>query len=140
MVHAKGINMIHLLKFIVTFLSALFEEYGFLIIESKNSGNRFLGASILMVSSEVEIFLAIERDEMTIRVRSLYDKRKNNWYSIEIILALLGHKDCYGVLDDRNSSLIQNELSEIIHRFSKSKIAETLRLLDGIEKERSKRM
>jgi len=132
--------MIQLLKFIVAFLPALFDEYGFLIKESKNSGNRFSGASILMVSSEVEIFLAIERDEITAFFRSMFDKRKSNWYSIEIILALLGHKDCSGVLDDYNSSLIRDELPQIINRFHKSEIEETLRLLDGTEKERSKQM
>lgn len=139
MVHEEKIKMTQLLQFIVTFLPSLFDEYGFYIKESKNSGNRFSGSSILIASSEVEIFLAIERDEMTSYFRSLFDKRKSNWYSSEVILALLGHIECRGVLDENNSSLIRDEMSEILKRFHKNEIRETLRLLDGIEKERSKR-
>ena len=128
--------MTQLLKFIVTFLSALFDDYGFWIKESKNTGNRFSGASILMASDDVEIFLSIERDEITAYFRSICDKRKNNWYSTEVVLALLGHGDCLGVLDDRNSSLVEKELPNIIKRFQKSEVEETVKLLDKIEKER----
>ena len=84
------IIMTKLLEFIITFLSTLFDDYGFLIRESKNTGNRFSGASILMASDEMEIFLAIERDEITAYFRSRFDKRKNNWYSTEVVLE--GHE------------------------------------------------
>lgn len=131
--------MIVLLKFIVRFLSDLFEKYGFAIISSKNSGCRFSGASILMASSEMEIFLAVERDEITVQFRSVFDKRKNNWYSAEIVLALFEYKNCLGVLDDRAGSYIKEELSAIVARFQKSEVEKTLRLLDEIEKERSSR-
>lgn len=134
----KVMVMMQLLKFIITFLSALFDDYGFLIKESKNTGSRFSGASILMASDEMEIFLAIERDEITAYFRSRFDKRKNNWYSTEVVLALLGHRDCLGVLDDRNSSLVKKELPGIIKRFQKPEAEKTLKFLDNIEKERSK--
>jgi len=139
-VHAEEVNMIQLLKFIITYFQPLFEEYLFMIKDSENAGNRFSGASILMVSNEMEIFLAIERDEITADFRSIFDNRKSSWYSIDIILALLGYKGFSGVLDDRSSSLIRDELPEIIDRFGASKVEETLRLLDKLEKERSKRM
>lgn len=126
--------MTQLLKFIITFLSALFDEYGFFIKESKNSGNRFTGASVLISSDEVEIFLAIEREEITAYFRSLFDKRKNNWYSLDTVLSFLGYANASGVIDKRNSNLIRDELSRIINRFSKSEFEKTLVMLDGIEK------
>lgn len=139
-VYAKEIIMIKLLQFIVRFLSSLFDEYGFSITASNNSGNRFAGASILMASSEMEIFLAIERDEITAQFRSVYDKRKNNWYSAEIVLDLIGRKSCLGVLDDRIGSYIQSDLPAMISRFRKTEVEQTLKILDEIEKERAKRM
>lgn len=131
--------MVQLLKYIVTYLSSIFDDYGFLIKNSTNSGNRFSGASILMASSEIEIFLAIERDEITMSFRSLFDKKKNNWYSSEVILALFGHTECCGIMNDYRSLLIKDEFSEIVNRFRKSEVEETLRLLNGIEKEMSRR-
>ena len=132
--------MIQLLKFIVTYLASLFDEYNFQIKEANNAGNRFSGASILMASDEVEIFLAIERDEITADFHSVFDKRKRNWYSVDIIFNLLGYKNVSGVLDDRSSPLLRDELKKIIDRFHKSEIEETLKLMDRIKKERSKRM
>lgn len=130
--------MTKLLQFILTFLSDLLDQYGFLITSSSNSGNAFSGASIIMASTEIEIFLAIERDEITAQFRSVYDKRKNNWYSAEIVLALVGHKKCLGVLDDRTGSHLKSELPAIIDYFQKSNIERTLKRLDEIEKERPK--
>jgi hypothetical protein len=140
MVHAKEIIMIKLLQFIVMFLSSLFEEHGFSITASNNSGNRFAGASILMASSEMEIFLAIERDEITAQFRSVFDKRKSNWYSVEIVLALVGRENCLGVIDDRIGSYIQSDLPAIISRFGKIEVEQTLKILDEIEKKRFKSM
>ncbi|MDZ4183827.1 MAG: hypothetical protein U1D97_02470 [Desulfuromonadales bacterium] len=132
--------MIQLLKFIVSYLSALFDEYGFQLKASENSGNRFSGASILMASRDLEIFLAIERDEITADFRSVFDKRERNWYSIDIILSFLGHRCLSGVLDDQNASLMRDGLPEIIDCFRESNVERTLKLLDGLEKERSKGM
>jgi hypothetical protein len=132
--------MIKLLEFVVTYLFRLFDEYGFLIKESGNSGNRFSGASILIVSSELEIFLAIERDEVTADFRSVFDSRKNNWYSVDVVLALLGYRGCRGVLDDKNSILLQKEIPQLIHRFHESEINNTLQELAFLEKERSDNM
>lgn len=126
--------MIQLLKFIVSFLSVLFDEYGFLIKESKNSGNRFSGASILLTSSDVEIFLAIERDEITACFRSMFDKQKSNWYSAEVVLSLLGYQDCLGIMNNHNSLLLRNKIPEVMRRFSESEFEKTLRQLDEIEK------
>jgi len=138
-VYAEDVNMIHLRKFITTYLQALLDEYGFSIKTCEDSGNRFHGASIHMVSSEMEIFLAIERDEITAEFRSVFDKRKSKWYSGDIILTFIGHGGFSGVLDDRSASLIRDHLPEIINCFQKSKIEKTLKLLDEIKKERSKR-
>ncbi|MBU1426200.1 MAG: hypothetical protein KKH12_13555 [Gammaproteobacteria bacterium] len=130
--------MTQLLKYIVKFLSALFDDYGFYIKESSNSGNRFSGASILLASGDVEIFLAIERDEITAYFRSTHDLRKNNWYSSEIILSFLGHRAPCGVLDESTSTLIRNEIPRIVGCLRKSEAESTLVHLDEIEKHRSK--
>lgn len=122
MVHAKILIMNKILKFILKYLSSLFDEYGFSIMKSNNSGNRFSGASILLASDEIEIFIAVERDEITAQFRSVFDKRKNNWYSAEVVLALFDYKNCNGVLDDRVGSFIKDELSVIINRFRKAEM------------------
>lgn len=143
MVHAEKITMIKLLKFIVSFFSILFDEYKFSIKESKNSGNRFAGASILLTSNEVEIFLAIEKDEIVVYFRSVFDERKNSWdswYSSDLILTFLGHKDCLGVIDDRHSVLLRDRMNGILKHFSKNEYKKTLSCLDEIRKERSKAM
>ena len=127
-----------LLQFIITFFSDLLDQHGFWITSSSNSGNVFSGASIVMASSEMEIFLAIERDEITAQFRSVFDKRKNNWYSAEIVLALVGHDNCLGVLDDGIGTYLKNDLPAIIDRFQKSNVERTLKRLDEIEKERTK--
>jgi hypothetical protein len=130
--------MTKLLQFIISFFSDLLDRYGFWISSSSNSGNAFSGASIVMASSEMEIFLAIERDEITAQFRSVFDTRKNNWYSAEIVLALVGHENCLGVLDDCIGNYLKNELPAIIDRFQKSNVERTLKRLDEIEKERTK--
>jgi hypothetical protein len=130
--------MTKLLQFIMTFLSDLLDQYGFRITSSSNSGNIFSGASIVMASSEMVLFLAIERDEITAQFRSVFDTRKNNWYSAEIVLALVGHENCLGVLDDRIGNYLKNDLPAIINRFQKSNVEQTLKKLDEIEKERTK--
>lgn len=126
--------MIQLLRFIITFLPELFEKYGFFIKNSNNSGNRFAGASILMASGEVEIFLAIERDEITASFRSLFDEKNNNWFSTDMVLAALGHKGFSGVVDDRTASLLRDELPVLMNRFQKADFKETVRLLSEIKK------
>ncbi len=131
-------SMNKLFQFIINFLSALFDEYGFIITSSKNSGNDFHGASIIMSSSDLEIFLAIERDEITAQFRSLYDNRKNNWYSAEIVLTLLGNKGCIGVLDIRMANLLKIELPAIIDNFQKTEVERTIKCLEEIEKNRGK--
>jgi len=122
--------MTKLLQFIMTFLSDLLDQYGFRITSSSNSGNIFSGASIVMASSEMVLFLAIERDEITAQFRSVFDTRKNNWYSAEIVLALVGHENCLGVLDDRIGNYLKNDLPAIINRFQKSNVEQTLKKLD----------
>lgn len=136
-VHEEKIDMSQLLRFVVTFFSVLFDEHGFLIKGSNNAGNRFSGASILLGSNEVEIFIAIERDEITAHFRSLYDKRKNNWYSSEIILAHLGYAEEHGVLNETNASLIRDQLPEILNCFHEAEVGRTLKNLDDIEKRKS---
>lgn len=84
------------------------------MVESKNTGNRFSGASIRLASDEMEIFLAIERDEITVDVRSLFDKRKKYWYSIDTIFSILGHSEYKGVLDKNNAPILRDELSKLI--------------------------
>ena len=130
--------MTQLLKYIISYFSILFDEYGFLIKESNNTGNKFSGASILLTSSELEIFLAIERDEITAFFRSVFDKRKNNWYSTDVILNFLGNKNSLGILNDTNSNMLRDGLPELVQRFHKNKIEETLELLDKIEKKKSR--
>jgi hypothetical protein len=136
---AEKIKMTKLRDFIDKYLSSLLDEYDFLLKESKNSDNSFYGESVLVASSEVEIFIAIERDEITADFRSLFDKRKNNWYSSDVIFALLGHTACLAVLNHNNATLLRDKLPEILTLFRESKIKETLKLLDEIEDERSRR-
>ena len=132
--------MTKLLQFTIKFLSALFDEYGFSIASSENSGNDFAGASMVIASSEMEIFLAIERQEITAQFRSAFDKKKSNWYSAGTVLDLVGHKDCPGLLDDRTGSYIKDALPVIVSLFKQAEIERTLERLDEIERERSKRM
>lgn len=127
-----------LLEFAVKYLYTLFDEYKFVIKESKNTGNRFSGSSIIIASNDIEIFLAIERDEITILFRSLFDIKNNNWYSIEVVMDFLGHKNCLGVMSDYNSSLLKDELKQIVLCFGEKQYVETLRKLDEIERKKAK--
>lgn len=127
--------MIQIFSFIVAFLPDLFEKYGFVICSSANSGNRFGGASIVMASGDVEVFLSIERDEITLSFRSLFDEKKN-WFSTETVLALLGHKGYSGVINDQSAVLLRDELPKIMKRFDKAEAGETVRLLCEIKKTR----
>lgn len=138
MVYAEEVNMIRLFSFIIAFLPDIFEKYGFSIKNFHDSGNRFAGASIYMTSDEMEIFLAIERDEITISFRSLFDKKKNNWFSAEVVLAFLGHKGCSGVMGDQNSSLLRDEFKKLVTQFRKEQALETVEMLSKIKKNRSR--
>jgi len=127
--------MTKLLELITKYMSILFDKYGFYIRESKNSGNEFSGASILLSSDEMEIFLSIERGEVTAYIRSLYDKKKDNWYSLDVVLALVGNSGSSGIIKEDNAFLFQKKLPDIIEKFSRSRFSETLNRLDTIENE-----
>ena len=131
--------MIQLLTFIVSVFATLFEKHQFYIKQSSNSGNRFHGSSILLSSADVEVFTAIERDEITVCFRSTHDRRQSNWYSAELILSLLGHPDCPGVMNEQNSGLLRDALPEILHRFRTDAVGETLSRLDEIKRRRNRK-
>lgn len=126
--------MVTLLKFLIAHFSQLFDDYGFAITQSENSGNRFHGASILLRSKTLEIFFAFERDQFSAEFRSVEDKRKGSWYSVATILAYLGHKNCLGIFDKDTLRATKQALPQIVTLFEDDEIENILSSLDQIER------
>ena len=88
----------------------------------------------------MELQLSIERDEITLYFRSLYDKRKRNWYQFSLISKLLGREAVVGIMDESNSAFFADNMDEIMKRFRKEFAVTTIKQLDELKAERSKRM
>lgn len=120
--------MIRLLQLLIDFLSPLFDEYGFYIKSSNNDGSSFRGASILLASKDMELFLAIERDEITLQFRSAYDKKKN-WLSLSALLRYVGEDVSIDVLEENVLHLLRMKLPEIIGLLSEENAEKTIKAL-----------
>lgn len=132
--------MIALLTFLIRFCPQLLEKPGFKFRDSEVGRNPIEGSYILLESDDVQIYICNERDEITWRIRSLDDRRNNNWFSFDLVSTLLGHRVATGVMDAANSEWLSKHQDKIITRFKKEQVAATLETLNELKAQRTKRI
>ena len=127
--------MTKLLKFLIKYLHAAFDDFGFTISASQNSGKLSSGASVTLVSPELELFVSIDNDEIIASFRSLLVAQQSNCYSLAAVFELLGHIDEPGMFEGHDARILRKELPRIINCFSAIEYAETIKRLDIITAE-----
>src|SRR3954468_20839651 len=105
--------MIDLLTFLVRYCVTLFEKPGFKFKDSEVGGNAAEGSYLLLESVDVQIYIANEGEQITWEMRSVYDGRKRNWFSFDLVARLLGYEPETGVMNSSNSELLSGNLKEI---------------------------
>lgn len=129
-----------ILEFLVRFCLPLFEKYGFVFKDSSVGQNVAAGASILLDSKDVQIYISYERDELTWEMRSLYDSNNKNWFSIDLISKLLGRTTDTGLMDPANCDFLSRNIDDIMIRFQEDRASDTINSLRKLKSERARRM
>jgi hypothetical protein len=130
--------MIALLSFLIRYCPQLFERPGFRFKDSGVGRNPSEGSYILVESDDVQIYICNERDEITWQIRSMYDSRKKNWFSFDLVARLLNHEVATGIMGAVNSDLLSKNLERILLRFRKEDATTTLAQLNELKAERAK--
>jgi len=128
-------NLLILLKFLVNNCAPLFESHKFTITYTEVGPTHVSGASVILESEDVQIFLSIEKEEITLQIRSLQEAKKN-WHGFQQISLLLGHQTSTGLLNNEsNAVFLAKSWDEIVRRFDKEHLAETLETLNKLKSE-----
>jgi hypothetical protein len=131
--------MKQLLDFLARFCIPLFEKHKFRFKDSGTGQSVVAGAWILLDSGDVQLHLSYERGEFIMSLRSLYDPNKKNWFSIDLILQLLGRKPETGLMDETNSNFWGENTDQILAKFREEKSQTTIAKLNCLKAERVKR-
>jgi hypothetical protein len=129
--------MLSLLEFLFRRCSRLFEPYSYRIKDSKVGRNPAEGSWILLESKDAEIFVSSERGEITWEMCSLYDSSKKNWFSFDLISALLGRRVTSGIMDKNNSEFLSRNIDSVVRLFVKDKAPKTIAELNELKKART---
>lgn len=132
--------MKQVLQFLIRCCLPLFERHGFRFQDSGVGRNVAAGAWILIQSADVQLHLVCERNELVLQFRSVYDTKKKNWFSIDLISELLGRNARTGLMDDENCSFLAENVDQILAEFRKDKAAVTIARLNHLKERRTKRM
>ena len=133
--------MIDILKFILTFCYKIFEDYQFKFVDSSIDDSLSRGAWLLLESEDVQLFFSKENGEMLLEMASKYDDRQDKWYFFNLIRNLITKESSDNeIMDYDNGKFIENNIDAILSLFKKENVNKTLKALNKLEKERSKRL
>ena len=118
----------------------LLESSDFKVVRSESGRSGFEGASILMESNDVEIFVASEREQIAGWIRSKYDPNPQNWFSIDLISNLFARPAETGVMDEGNLQFLRSHMGQVIDRFRQTSVRQTLEQLNALKRARAKRL
>lgn len=129
--------MDELLIFIMKFCSDLYYKFGFKFIDSDfYEGDNSM---IVLGREDMKLMFIKERDKLFLQFCSKFNKKKEDWYSLDLVRQLITNEQKYfSLLDESNGNFIKNNLEKILALFSKKEIDDTLTKLKKSEKIRSK--
>lgn len=127
-----------ILKFLINYCSDLYLTRSFKFIDSEVSQS--FGNAILVLSNGVtSLKFTMDKGQMFLDFKSDFSKKKNDWYSFDLIRKLLREETgYYSILDDSNGKFISENLLEILSLFTVEMIDKTLMKLSKLEKKRAK--
>ena len=130
--------MISILTFLSRYCAHLFEHPGFRFADSATGANDFYGSMVLLVSKEVQIRVTNERNELIWAIRSVQDPRPYAWFSFDLIAQLLSYPIEGSVMNSENCNLLKQILPSVLQRFQKSKVGETLKEIETLQRKRER--
>jgi len=126
------------LYYILKYCSDFYKKYGFKFIDS-GVATSFGNAFIILKNENIELRFIIDKDQMFLDFHSNFDKKKNNWYSFDLIRQLIGGENKYfSILDENNGIFIQENTVKIFGVFNKDTFEQTLKELDFLRRKRTK--
>lgn len=114
----------------------MFEKHGFCFKDSGTGPSVAAGAWILFASTDVQIHLSYERGEIMLSLRSLYDTKKTNWFSIDLISRFLGRNAETGLMDEANSKFFADNIDRILAEFRQHNAQSTIIKLNQLKNAR----
>jgi hypothetical protein len=131
--------MIELLEFLIRYCPQLLEKPGFKFKDSETGPHASYGSWILLESSDVQIMVSNERNDLLWKIRSLHDPDEWNWFSFDLFAGTIGCEVMTALMTSENSELLKNNLDTIIALFAKEKLNATLAQLNVLRVERADR-
>ena len=129
--------MLSVLTFLIEHCSYLFERPGFRLTDSRTAPNGLKRSYLVLQSPDVEIILETKLGDLTWKMRSLHDpSARKNWFSFDQLAELLSHHVTSNTLTEENCQLLELLLPELLSRFEKESVAETLERLGALKKKR----
>lgn len=130
--------MDEILKFLLKYCRDLYNKYAFKFVDSgvfENHGNSFL----ILENENLQIRFILDRSQLFLDFHSKFDKKKDNWYSFDLIRQLFTEEENYhSIMDEQNGQFMQEHLEKILTLFKQETAENTLTKLKSLEKKRAK--
>jgi hypothetical protein len=126
-----------LLRFTIAHFSYLYNELGFRFIDSSVQGTN---AALVLENQDLRIRLIRDRDQVFVDFQGQQENPKKKWYSFGVVRQLLSGQIGSEEIDADKARFIREHFRRIEVLFSSASRAETERLLQGIERDRAKRL
>ena len=131
--------MDEILEFLIKYCSEAYKKYVFKFTDSEVSSSFGGNAYIMLENDDLKLRFINDRGQLMLDFYSKFDKKRDNWYSIDLIRQLIsGENKYYALLDENNGKFIQNNLREILVIFKKDAVEQTIAKLNLLRKKRAK--
>lgn len=131
--------MDEILIFLLKYCSDFYKKYGFKFSNSEVTPQFGGNAYLMLENDNLKIRFIIDRGQLMLEFFSKFDKKRDNWYSIDLVRQLIsGEDEYYALLDDNNGQFIQKNLDKIIEMFRENVITQTIEKLNLLKKRRAK--
>lgn len=130
--------MDEILEFLLKYCRELYNKHGFKFVDS-GVFEPFRNSFLIMENANLQIRFILDRSQLFLDFRWKFDKKKDSWYSFDLIRQLLTEEtDYHSIMDEQNGQFMQEHLEKILEFFEQEKADNTLAKLKSLEKQRAK--
>jgi len=129
------------LQFLMAYCGSLYNFYEFRFVDSFVYKSFDNDAMLILATNELKLKFSRDRSQLFLEFQSTFDKKKNNWYSFDLIRQLItGEDEYFSLMNADNAYFFKKNVDCILDLFSKNKVEATLEKLNRLEKKRSKKL
>lgn len=127
-----------ILKFLLKNCSYLYNSFGFRFVDSKVSDSFGGDALLVLANDSVQVRFVRDRGQLFF---DLQPKGFKNWYSIDLIRAMVGNQEVFkSVMDEDNAIFLKSNFKAILNSFSQGRTKGTIEKLEKLKKVRSRQL